>query len=614
MQRRVVALGACVALCACSGGAAPSSPPAEVRPETPPPSSAVVEAPPSSVVSPSEVAPAPSETPTTLATTTDARHVRGRWVPTLDVEDVSLPTVRTVHVHHPNATVRNRLTTLIDEGSTGFASDVQARAEQGGTEDSDASCRAIAATRALVSILCIGSWYPDYRGATSESLARDLAFEIVGEEVRPTSTQAALVANASYEAQLGAALDRAREGEDDDTYREPGDDWTLDATVLGEEGLHVVWVDTYYGYDLQEDIPYGDIVDQIRSDGPIARMLRLGAFAHGATPPPAPSTPDAPRATGPWRVGPSVPYSEAMLRWAGLPPTLRPAAALVPGDGVFAIGVGESVDLETAQQVAHALGDAHLEPLAEGTALRTPSLRIANGSVNVRVEASGRAAWLGTLPRGAIVVADPDGSAGVGSWTSVVAAPGLEGFSSSRYLDDDVSCVPDATAALAAVPAADREAATRTMLRIRDVAMQRGRYAPAVLFVATTPERSYVSLRALSPSTCRVGDELGRWTLDGVALDALVTRTAQRGGETLVLIALGGAGVRWIALRPGTPAPVWQRSGLEHPDVGNDVVAPALRGPSGRGFWPLAIQARGRPILPFRWDPATSTLVEDAPE
>jgi hypothetical protein len=50
---------------------------------------------------------------------------------------------------------------------------------------------------------------------------------------------------------------------------------------------------------------------------------------------------------------------------------------------------------------------------------------------------------------------------------------------------------------------------------------------------------------------------------------------------------------------------------MQHPSSGNDLRAPAQQGPSGRGFWPLALLPQRQPIAPYRWD--GSTLVPDSP-
>ncbi len=587
-----------------------------VTPE-PPPSSA----PPTTVTPPpTEAPPAPTEVevdsgipPAPLSETTQPSEVRGRYVPWLDVESVSLPTGDTVHVRHPNALVRSRLDTLLDQQLNTLATDLR-DASRGATPETEylPTCRSVLATRSMVSVVCQGDADVGERGDAAHHIAEGTTFEIVGEDVHPVSIEDALVAGANIDPERSAAFD-AELAANDWANRYGEGDWARQTEVLGADGIHSIWVDAYTASAIDATTPYTAIFDRVRGDGPIARLLRLGSFARCATPP-ASTAPGEP-SDGPWAIGAPVPTSETATRWLSLTDRLRSATSVFLGpDGAFAqLGVTRDVGIETARELATALHGTLVAPATSAVARRFAIVR-ANGSVNVRTAPGSDGPWIGTLPLGAtaVVPTDPT-SATRPSWMTIFAAPALVGQSSSRYLDE-TDCMPDAASVLEDVPSAEREEASRNVLRIVTSAIVSGHNVPAALFLTHTSTRDYVLLRRLS-STCRTGAQIGSWTLDGSGqiVDALVTRTASQGGETLVLVASTDSieDAEWSALRIGSPTPVWTHAGLAHPSQANDVVAPARRGPSGRGFWPLAIVQRRRPIVPYRWD--GTTLVEDAP-
>jgi hypothetical protein len=597
---------------ACSGGSA-SEP--RVEPETPPssvapPPTTTTEAPPPSTT----VEPAPSVVeidsgvpPVPLSTTTDVAHVRDRYVADLEIEDVDLPTGHTVHVHHPNATVRSRLSTMIDRSLATFADDAE---REGGDGIDECRCRAVLASRTLVSLTCSSGWMVGDRGASWVSYIRSVAFEIAGEEVRPVSVEQALLPGATYRDALDGALEDALADYDPDDDRRNAE-WSFADATFARTGLHVTWTDEWGSYEpVEGEIRYATILDRIRQDGPIARMLRLGAFARGAGGAAA-DAPVPPGEAGPWVIGAGMPQVEAAMRWLAMPARLQPAVSPFVGSDLTRLGVTSGVGIDVAREVATTLHGALADAPADSLAWRF-ALRRANGSVNVRASGDGSAPWLGTIPRDAVVVVIEDPAQAVDDWWRWVAvAPGLDGQSSARYLDE-TTCRPDTAAIVAAMPQPAREQGARNAIPIVATAIDAHRTTPAVLLLAHDDAHTYASLRRLSRSTCRVGDELGSWTVDGVVMDALVTRTSRgTDGETLVLLQLDADHAPWIALRRGTATPVWRREGLAHPSAANELHAPAMRGPSGRGFWPAAIVQRGRPITPLRWD--GTTLVVDTP-
>lgn len=599
---------------ACSSGTAEVTPePSVAAPPSAPPV-APIATPTEPTPTPPPIEPEPPEPShdgpvVALAASTTERAVEERWINRLEVDDVDRPAGSAVRILHPDAVVRARLEALVAQTLDAFAADVSDHAGESPFEPP--RCAALAATRAVVSIECTSSWDPGGRGSYPISVVEAYAFEIVGQDVRPTTVEAALVPGVDISDALATGL---RDAIERDPYTDEQIEWSVLSRGLGIEGLHVVWLSEYGEQTLDGVVPYASLLNALRADGPVARMLRLGAFTHGASPAPTEASATG-STTGPWVIGAGVPMTEAATRWLALPARLRSAVSFYSTGPLVQLGVASTVGIEGAREVANALHGT-LSGAAAGTPVSRPVVYRANGSVNVRANASSEAPWLGTLPRDALVVAtEVPTEARADGWRSVVTA-GAVGHASGRYLElDSTACFPDAVTALARVEDGARDAALRSVIRIRTTAFQAGRGVPSVLFLSHDDTRSWVSLRRLS-STCRVGEEIGAWTLDGSVVDALVTRTASGGGETLVLVQTSpqdtvGNGTTWSALRLGTAAPVWSRAFESHPSIGNDVRAPARVGPSGRGFWPMAIVERGRPIVPFRWD--GTTLVEDVP-
>ena len=584
MRGFVIALGA-LTLVACSGG---SEPPPTVAPEPPLPSAvpAPSEVPPTSVAPPETSAPAVDSgvPPVVLSATTSAEGVRGLYVAELE-----LLYADHFHVVYPDAAIGARIDALLEEHAD------EARGTEGVT------CGPLAATRTLVSIACSGSYWPDDRSDALQTYASIYQVEIAGDDVHPTSVEDAIVLGPEVDALLGDALVDAfaRSAPSDEIS---ADAYWLAATGLSTEGLHAFWANSSrYGGVLEGEVSYDRLVDRIRADGPVARMLHLGDFVD---PEPATGAPAGER--GPWTVGAVMPLAEAATRWNALPASLRSAISFHPSPASARFAVRAAVGIETARAAASALG----QPLAPDTS-DAPwgdfAIARTNTSVNLRQTASSSGPWIAALPRGATVtVVTREGGVFYGSdWVQVVAAPGLTGWSAARFLDTE-RCTIDPTDALAALPADAREQAARSMLGMRTTVLDGGHTVDAALFLAPAGDHTYVALRRFASATCTVGAPISSWTIDGRGVDALVTRTTRRTGETLVLVQTEqGQTSTCLALRRGTDAPVWQLAGLAHPSSANVVHAPAMIGPSGHGYWPLSIVRRGQPIVTYRWDGTT---------
>jgi hypothetical protein len=588
MRDFVIALGA-LTLVACSGG---SEPPPTVAPE-PPQASAVPapsEVPPTSVAPPETSAPAVDSgvPPVVLSATTSAEGVRGLYVAELD-----FPYADHFHVAYPDPAIGARIDALLEDAADQHRGD-------------GVTCSPLSATQALVSITCSGSFWPDDR---SDSLFTDASIyqvEIAGDDVHPTSVEDAIVLGPEIDALLIDALDDAfaRSAPSDEIS---ADAYQLAATGLSADGLHAFWANSSrYGGLLEADIPYDRMVDRIRADGPVARMLHLGEFADPEPPTDAPAS-----QRGPWTVGAVMPLGEAAARWNALPASLRGALSFHPSPGTARFAIRAAVGIDTAHAAANALGQP-LVPDASDAPWDDFVIARANASVNLRATDGSGARWIAALPRGATVtvVTLADHVFYGSDWVQVVAAPGLTGWSAARFLDVE-RCAIDPTDALAALPADVREQAAGSMLRMRTTVLEGGHSIDAALFLAPAGDHTYVALRRYASATCTVGAPISSWTIDGRGVDALVTRTTRRTGETLVLVQTEqGRTSTCLALRRGTDAPVWQLAGLAHPSSANVVHAPAMIGPSGHGFWPLSIVRRGQPIVTYRWDGTTLVNAE----
>jgi hypothetical protein len=532
---------------------------------------------------------------------------------------------------HPSATVDARIDQLGGSVTARFTADAEQAAGHPLPHGDSLGCRVVLQTSALVDFECSTDWEPGERDDYATGFVRDYAFEIVGEDVRPTTVEAAFVDRASLDATTAHALEqtcgdlRTRDGDWYASMLPCPAGWTLADVAIGRRSLGVSWVVDHgdlAGAPYTGHVPYAAILDRLRADGPVARLLGLGAFA---TPAPAPAPgPEPP--VGPWVIGAALHDVDAVARWTALDPNVRGdvQAYVTALPGVMQLGVAAESGLARARVVAAALGGTLAAP-PEGASARIFELVRTTTSLNLRAEPNSHSSYRDTLPRNAIAVSIVDPAESAPPWATIVGSPAMgEGRASARYLEP-ADCDPDASAIVSAVPRARRrgEPGAEDVHRIVTGIVEHDHTSAAVLVVVRGDDSTRIVLRRLVPETCSVGDELAAWTLDHFFYDVFVTRTAEHGGETLVLanMSLPYSGAesgdphghdRLVALRIGARAPVWTSETTVHsPDQASDVQAPALRGPSGRGFWPLAITRRGEPIEPYRWD--GTTLVRDAP-
>lgn len=585
--------------------------PVSLTPEPPPPPSSGATEPPPSAPPPATEASGEVDAglaPTSLAQSTTPADVRRIRVP---------------YLSGANRTLHARIDALVESARSQFAIEVrQAAAHHTATAELP-DCRPWVITPALVATQCATRWEDDGREDVAVGLVRVYYFEIDGDEVRPTTLESAFVDQAALDAViadgLATACDTARQlGMSDAAFDACPRGWSAGYVALTAGTVYISWRvgrEETWGTSVE----YADVLDRLRADGPVARMLRVGAFAPTDAVPAPPAAPGD--IEGPWALTGSVPDAEAATRWAALEPALRDdVVAYTSAPGLVQLGVEVSRGIVRARELATAL-QGTLAAAPAGAALRVFDLRHASRSLNVRAQAESSATWVRTLPRGTIVIAMTDPAVPVTPWVTVIAGTS-EGWASSRYLEPE-GCYPDVSRAAAGIPAGSRDLARRQWLRVRAGVPDGNRLGSAMLVVW---ERD-ASLWRLDEEACSLGARVGAWTTDDQIVDALVTRTAEHDGVPLVLLQTvpdhgahddsprfdAHTGTSWHAYRVG-PEPrdsAWELGGFAHPSISNDVVGPATRGPSGHGFWPLAIVRRGQPIVPYRW--TGDTLEADAP-
>jgi hypothetical protein len=244
-------------------------------------------------------------------------------------------------------------------------------------------------------------------------------------------------------------------------------------------------------------------------------------------------------------------------------------------------------------------------------------------SLNVRSGPAAAETYIRTLPEGTIVVVLRglvDGivsQPGRGNWSRVVASETLHGWVASGVTSDYTGCAPELGTVLTQLAGDRSDAVARDVLASR---MEIGAAGLFFLLTARDPDRarSYVGLFA-SDRRCQL-EQRQIVVLDGEVEDALVTATAQQGGEPLLAAgsrAFGAAGAptTWRFWRLETPAPVWEvtvPTAMDVPDGRRGgVIAPfeSRRGPS-QGWWPVRVRRADQSLEYYTWTGTTFALPE----
>ena len=297
----------------------------------------------------------------------------------------------------------------------------------------------------------------------------------------------------------------------------------------------------------------------------------------------------------------------------------RALAAL--GGGV----VAPTIDLGATAMAWWRNGDASARDrlLARGL---TPVLLRASASLNVRGGPSANAEYVRTLPEGTLVVAlrgvvDGIPSApGRGNWSWITASETLHGWVASGVTRDYAGCTPDVPALMGNFPS-DRGAALQG-----DVLMSRIERPGALMFLVTArdSERGASFAAVLtSDAHCHLSAPSVE-RIDGELDDALVTWTAEQGGEPLLGVGFRAFGSRggdttWSFWRVSTTgagggdAPTWQvtlPTAMDIPEGQRGNISAPFQQRRGamEGWWPVRVRRPGQEAEYYSWDGTALTL------
>jgi len=477
-------------------------------------------------------------------------------------------------VQHPDA----RLGRLVNERLAAFAAAVDSTSR--GSDGGSTSCDLKLASRHLVTVICMRRDMTE-RGSEEEAPSA-LQLRIDEGGVHEMQVSEVFVPGTDLAAIVRDGCREQQEGNDaDPRCDDPPTDYVI---ALGRRGLEV---ETSGDGDMimfaPLEIPYDSMASKLLASGPLALSLdrtdvETRAIAVGG------GTASAPAAASPrWAVMPMASLAELAAAWASLPADQR---ASVRRAGSYLVATDEA----GARAVAATLGTTASEVQAPATD---------DGLFIVRTTREGRlrsaphrdAEEVGvTLARGTILVTtQPSGGAG---FMQTVAHADLEGFIDARHVQGVDPCVPDLAPFLATLPSEARAAARTRTLRN---ALSEGSWGRAT-YVTEVGGASHVELRRIEAG-CSVERSLARFTRPGVIESLAITRSARRGGDSLIVTVTSEPSVAIHTF--GSAEPVWTRA-----LASGDRVATSER--DGDAWFPVV-------ITPVSGAPVRLTWVEGAP-
>lgn len=534
-----------LALClvACSDPAPPPRP--EVRPE---PAPAPVEEP------EAPTPPVEDETAPTALELPDAIPVPAQLATTHSTEtnseegEIAWPVIA-----HPSPEVREVLT----ETLRGVARELGALTGYYG-----AGCDAHLAHESLVSATCSGSF--DTRGGIGVTTA-EVHLAIAEGRVRPFAFADAFLPDMDPRAMIRerchAELERrvTEAGEDADRWEIELEQFWCDSPRygLGPRGVVVTFANPMNARPRTEEIPWAELRERIRADGPLAPVL--------ADRPARWEVVSETSATG-YAVTEFGAEPALVRRWMDAE-SLSDAVLVVDdfGGGLARIALPER-DEEGARRIARALG-AEAEPIRVGAgagrlgrlgwgrnmdiatadreAVRLRWVRTTE-DLNLRPRgARGESsAVLAVLPAGSLVAAVGGELRRANRFVDVVTALG-PGALASRHLRPHEGCVVP--------PGPDARHAARVSVR------QGGAARDAWLVVSRRDRGSHVALHAAEGESCALGAELLAVDVERAAFDVRLAGTTAHGGDTLLVVGASGAepgAMRYRVWRVGARAPV----------------------------------------------------------
>lgn len=327
-------------------------------------------------------------------------------------------------------------------------------------------------------------------------------------------------------------------------------DFDRGATVsLGETGLIVrVFSESE---PTEFEVMYEDLSEHLVASGPLALSFdRTGLTTRALDVEPGAVQESSIREVERWAALPMGPVTELAAAWATLPAEQREATSIVGG---YLVGSDEAAARAAARALGTEAAQVHAH-LREGVPPMELRLVRTNREVPVREAGNEDADVVRTLPRGTILVATEAPSQEARGYAHVIAHGELEGYVEGRRLESDGICVPDIVPFLATRPESAR-LATRT--RTLRTSLAQGSWGRAT-YVAEVEGSTHVEVRRIEDG-CSVDRSLARFSRAGSFEQLTITRTARRGGESLIVTVTGGSERAVSAHSFGSAEPVWTR-------------------------------------------------------
>lgn len=477
-------------------------------------------------------------------------------------------------IPHPDARTRR----LLNERIAALAVAADARqAPPGRGWQGDTTCEVQLATEHLVSIVCTTS-VADERGMWETGVG---AFHLKVEDgVQDLQLAELFVPETDF-----AAIVREACSEEGGDYH-ACDRWQY-AIAIDAYGLVIQGV---YGETVFDPlaIPYEELADRLLASGPLARSLDRRDVTTRAIDVAAAAHATAGPLVERWAVMPMAAFSDLAAAWASLPPEQRQT---VQRAGSYLV----ATDAASARAAASTLG-------TEASEVRAPATN--DGLVLVRAARDASlldqperdATVLRVLPRGTIFVTAESPSGEGARYIQAVAHAELSGFVDRRQLDEASVCAPDLAPFLATLPqAAQSNARTRTLRS----ALAEGSWGRAT-YITEIDGVSHVELRRIEDA-CTVDRSLLRYTRPGTVETLSVTRTARRGGESLIVTVTTEPSVSIHTF--GRSEPAWTRA-----LASGDRVETSVR--DGDAWYPIVVQrSSGNPVR-VTWGESGAVVAE----
>jgi hypothetical protein len=445
-------------------------------------------------------------------------------------------TIRYPHLLHPDGQVQR----LLNERIAAFAAaqDQPTPASEGG----GTSCGAPLATRYIVSLTCTTETMIGDRD-DGEVKKEALLLAIGDGGVREIALAELFLPGTDFQAIARQACEDERRDYDDNHCN----DAEHTRIALDDTGLEITYYNRFIemGQALEEEITvaYDELADRLLATGPLAASLDRAGLTTRTVEAGASAAAPAPGVAS-WAVMPMGSFADLAAAWAALPAEQR---ANVVRAGSFLVGTNEAA----ARAAATTLGTQASQvtaPPPGGTFVVVTTRR----EMPLQSQPDRDADAILQIARGTLLVTTESPSAEGERFLPVAVHAELFGYIDRRQLDDANVCLPDLGPFLETLPEA-----ARTSARVRTMrhALAEGDWGRAT-YVTRIDNQSHVEVRRVEAG-CTVDRSLARFTRRGTVQSVGLTRTAQRGGEPLIVTITDEPSVSLH--RFGSPEPAWFR-------------------------------------------------------